>query len=160
MKKNRSLNTKCMDMDAKTFDLHKLSRWKEKSLTIWDYGRLQNRLTEDIGKAHISPYGLHTLYLLAANSKKIAANRIPDDVVTINSEFILSIDGFQKQLVKVVFPEDIKDKHDISVYSAIGVAFLGAKENSYVYVDQNATKQKFLIEKILFQPEREKLYYL
>lgn len=147
-------------MDIQKYDIDKLSIWKEKALTIRDYGRLQNRLSEDIGKAHVSPLGLHTLYLLAANSKKIDSNKIPDDVVTLNSEFILSTDSFQKQLVKIVFPEDIKGKHDISVYSAIGIACLGAKEKSYVYVKQNTSEQKLLIEKIVFQPEREKLFYL
>ena len=147
-------------MDNKIYNQEKLSYWKDKSLTIRDYDRLRNRLTEDIGKAHVSPLGLHALYLLAAYSKKIDSNRIPDDVVTMNSEFILSTDSFQKQLVKIVFPEDIKGKHDISVYSAIGIACLGAKEKSYVYVNQNTSKQKLLIEKIAFQPEREKLFYL
>lgn len=147
-------------MNTKIYDFGKFSSWKEKSLTNRDYGRLQNRLTEDIGKAHVSPLGLHSLYLLAANSKKIDSNRIPDDVVTMNSEFILSNDIFQKQLVRIVFPEDIKGKHDISVYSAIGIACLGAKEKSYVVVKQNTSEQKLLIEKIVFQPEREKLFYL
>ena len=85
---------------------------------------------------------------------------MPDDVITMNSEFILSTDSFQKQLVKVVFPEDIKGKHDISVYSAIGIACLGAKEKSYVSVNQKKYEQALFIEKIVFQPEREKLFNL
>jgi hypothetical protein len=149
-----------MDMDTKTYDYDKLSIWKKKSLTNEDYGKLLNLITDDIGKAYVSPYGLHTLYLLATNSKKIDSHRIPDDVVTMNSELILTTDNFQKQLVKIVFPEDIKGKHDLSVYSAIGMACLGAKEKSYVYVNQNTSVQKILIEKIIFQPEREKLFYL
>lgn len=147
-------------METKIFDSDTLSTWKEKTLTNRDFCRLLNLLTDDLGKAHASPYGLHTLYLLAANSKKIDSHRIPYNVVTMNSEFILSTDSVQKQLVKVVFPEDIKDKHDISVYSAIGMACLGAEEKSCVYVKQNAFAQKLLIEKIIFQPERKKLFYL
>jgi len=154
----RILNIKRIDMNTKIDD--KLSIWEEKSLTKKDYSKLLNLISDDIGKAHIPPYRLHTLYLLAANSKKIDSHKIPDDVVTMNSEFILSTDSFQKQLVKIVFPDNIEDKHDMSVYSAIGIACLGAKEKSYVYVKQNSTIQKLLIEKIIFQPEKENVFYL
>lgn len=137
-----------------------LSVWEGKSLTNKDYSKLLNLITDDIGKAHILPERLHTLYLLATNSKKIESHKIPNDVVTMNSEFILSSDRFKKQMVKIVFPESIEDKHDVSVYSAIGIACLGAKEKSYVVVKQNSTIQKLLIEKIIFQPEKEKVHYL
>lgn len=147
-------------MDARKYDFNRLSTWKERSLTNSDYFSLLNHISDDIGKADVAPCGLHTLYLLAANSKKIESHRIPADVVTINSEFIVSADNFQNRLLRVVFPENINDKNDISVYSAIGMACLGAKEKSYVYVSQSASVQKLLIEKIIFQPEREKLFYL
>ncbi len=149
-----------MVLDSKKFGFNKFSIWEERSLTHRDYTNLLNHLAQDIGKAYVSPNGLHTLYLLAANSKKIDSSKMPDDVITMNSEFILSTDSFQKQLVKVVFPEDIKGKHDISVYSAIGIACLGAKEKSYVSVNQKKYEQALFIEKIVFQPEREKLFNL
>lgn len=94
------------------------------------------------------------------NCKKYDFHEIPSDVITMNSEFILTTERFQNRLVRIVFPDNIKSKHDISLYSTIGMACLGAKENCYVYANLATSVQKILIEKIIFQPEREKVFDL
>ena len=134
--------------------------WGNKAITKKDYSRLINQLTEDVGKTYIQPTGLHSLYLLLANSKKYESLNIPDNIVTINSKIILTSGNNQKQLVKIVLPEDIKCINDISVYSPIGIACLGSKEMDNVYAKYKNSTQKLKIEKIVFQPEKEKILYL
>ncbi|MCU4174036.1 GreA/GreB family elongation factor [Carboxylicivirga sp. N1Y90] len=131
-----------------------------KAITDKDYFRIMNLVGEDIGKAHVLPESLHKLYLYAANSKKYKPQRIPQNYVTLNSEIILSNENDQKQLVKIVLPQNIYEKHDISVYSLLGLACIGAKEHDFIYVNYSGTKHKLLIEEIVFQPEKEKKFNL
>ncbi|MBN1597049.1 MAG: GreA/GreB family elongation factor [Bacteroidales bacterium] len=132
----------------------------ERYLTYRDYSYLINLITDDLGKAHVSPHGLHTLYLLAENSIKYDSNNIPCNIVTLNSEIILVSEKMQKQLVRIVLPMNLNGKNDISVYSPIGIACLGKREKDFVYIKHKNCHQKLQIEKILFQPEKEKVYYL
>jgi len=134
--------------------------WGDKSITKKDYSRLINQITGDVGKAHIPQANLHALYLLLANSKKYESLNIPGNIVTINSKIILTSENNQKQLVKIVLPKDVKCINDFSVYSPIGIACLGAEEKDYVYVKYKNSTQKLLIEKIVFQPEEERILYL
>lgn len=134
--------------------------WSTKSITKKDYSNLINQITNDVGKTNIQPTGLHSLYLLLTNSKKYESLKIPGNIVTINSKIILSSENNQKQLVKIVLPKDVKCINDISIYSPIGLACLGAKEMDIVYVKNKNSTQKLLIEKIVFQPEKEKNLYL
>lgn len=138
----------------------KLFTWDKKAITHKDYGSIMNLVSADIGKAHVLPMSLHKLYLFAANSKKYESRKIPNNVVTLNSEVILANDDHQKKLVKIVLPQDISGKNDISVYSLLGLACIGTKENDFVYVQYQNSRQKLLVEKIIFQPEKEKVFYL
>jgi transcription elongation GreA/GreB family factor len=131
-----------------------------KAITDMDYARIMNLVSQDIGKTHVLPESLHKLYLYAANSKKFKPQRIPNNCVTLNSEIILSNEDNQKQLVKIVLPQNIYGKHDISIYSLLGLACIGAKEHDFIYVNYGDTKQKLLIEEIVFQPEKEKKFNL
>ena len=131
-----------------------------KAITDMDYTRIMNLVSQDIGKKYVLPESLHKLYLYAANSKKFKPQKIPNNCVTLNSEIILSNTDNQKQLVKIVLPQNIYGKHDISVNSLLGVACIGAKEHDFIYVNYSGTKQKLLIEEIVFQPEKEKKFNL
>ena len=134
--------------------------WENKAITNKDFGRLISQITEDVGRSHVPPNGLHTLYLLLKKSKIYEPLDIPNNIVTINSKIILSSESGQKQFVSIVLPGDIKNRNDVSIYSPIGLACLGAKENDYVNVNFRNNTQRFLIEKVVFQPEKEKLLYL
>lgn len=125
-------------------------------LTFKDYNCLINLITDDLGKAHVSPQGLHLLYLLAEHSKKYNSDSIPSNIVTLNSELILVNERMQKQLIKIVLPKNINGKNDISIYSPIGMACIGKQEMDYVYIKHGDNFQKLQIEKIIFQYEKEK----
>ena len=138
----------------------KLFSWNKKAITDRDYHMIMDLVNNDIGKTHVLPCNLHRLYLFAVNSKKYESRKIPNDLVTLNSEVLLANDDHQKQLVKIVLPENINGKHDISVYSPLGIACMGARENDFVDVPYQKSPQRLFIEKIMFQPKKEKFYYL
>lgn len=134
--------------------------WENKAITNNDLGKLISQITQDIGRSHVPPRGLHSLYLLLKKSKIYQSLNVPKNIVTINSKIILSTENEHKHFVTIVLPGDIKNRNDVSVYSPIGLACLGAKEKEYVNVDFKSVTQRLFIEKIVFQPEREKLLYL
>ena len=134
--------------------------WRTRNLTNTDYDRIVNRISDDIGKDHISPNGLHSLFLLAANSKKHNSESIPNDVVTINSEILLVSGRGIKRLVRIVFPQHMESIDDVSVYSPLGVACLGAREKDSVFLEHKDSLERFVIEKMVFQPERAKAFNL
>ncbi|MBN1118983.1 MAG: GreA/GreB family elongation factor [Bacteroidales bacterium] len=129
-------------------------------LTNIDYGHIINLITDDIYKKHIAPSRLHLLYLLAATSTKHESSNIPEDVITLNSEIILVSEKTQRQLVKIVLPKDVNGKNDISVYNPMAIAILGKKEKDFVFIKNNKTYLKIQIEKLVFQPEKEKASHL
>lgn len=132
----------------------------DRQITNKDYSRLINQIRNDIGKKHITPSRLHLLYLLASTSKKVDSSSIPDNVITLNSEIILVSDEKNKQQVRIVLPQDVNGKNDISVYSPIGIAILGRKEKDFVTIKNNNSSLQIQIEKLVFQPEKEKISYL
>ncbi|GAF02999.1 GreA/GreB family elongation factor [Saccharicrinis fermentans] len=138
----------------------KVFSWNEKAITHKDYDKIMHLLREDVGKAHVSPSSLHRLYLFAVNSVKYDSNDIPKDVVTLNSEVLLANADHQRQLVKIVLPEKIHGRHDISVYSLLGLACIGSRESECLQVQHHNSKQKLFVEKIMFQPEKENVPYL
>jgi hypothetical protein len=133
---------------------------KERAITVQDFNRLTNQIADDIGNDLVSPKVLHELYLLTSKSRKIEAHKILPDVVTLNSKIILSTESKRIRILRIVLPHDIKEKEDISVYSPLGIACLGSKEGEYVFLKKADTEQRFFIEKIIFQPEKEKLFHL
>jgi regulator of nucleoside diphosphate kinase len=138
----------------------KIRIYIDRQITNKDYNRLINQITNDLGKKHITPSRLHSLYLLAATSRKVDSFNIPDNVITLNSEIILVSDDKNKQQVKIVLPQDVNDKNDISVYSPIGLAILGRREKDFVTIKNNNSNLQIQIEKLIFQPEKEKVGYL
>ncbi len=127
----------------------------EKMITYSDYQRIVNHIMDDIGNLRVSPSCLHALYLVATQSKKYDSHDIPDNIITINSEVILVTDKLQKRQVKIVLPQDVNNQNDISVYHPLGVACLGAKEGYQFSVKESNKEQKFYVNKLVFQPEKE-----
>lgn len=131
-----------------------------RNMTYKDYGCLINLITDNLHKVDVSPDDLHALYLVAVNSKKYNSTNIPGNIVTLNSEILLTDEKKQRQKVRIVLPIDIKNKNDKSVYCPLGIACLGKKEKDFVYVKQKNGIKKLQIEKIEFQPEKANITYL
>ncbi|ALO15984.1 nucleoside diphosphate kinase regulator [Salinivirga cyanobacteriivorans] len=120
--------------------------WKQKSITSHDFNKLMNQISFDLQKSHVHPARLHSLYLLLAKSIKYEAQSIPHKTVSINSEFILSSESMHKDIIRIALPDDIQYKNDVSVYSPIGLACLGAREKDFISIDN--TNQRLFIEKV------------
>ncbi len=133
---------------------------ENKSITLSDYGRLLNKIEEDIGKNDVSPQILHKLYMQLSTSKKFYSERIPDDIVTMNSEVTILINNYRERTIRIVFPQDITGPDDVSIYSSLGSACLGSSENSIVFYREGAVDYKARIKRIIFQPEKEKQFSL
>ncbi|MBN2699403.1 MAG: GreA/GreB family elongation factor [Bacteroidales bacterium] len=134
--------------------------WFNKSITFLDYGRIMVLIQDNLGNQKVSPDILHNLYLLASVSKIYLSDEVPSNVVTMNSEVILQFDENREQRIRIVYPEDIKTDGDVSLYSPVGAACLGAAEGSSVYFHDGSGYRRATIKELVFQPEKEKLYYL
>ncbi|MFO7658463.1 MAG: GreA/GreB family elongation factor [Bacteroidales bacterium] len=134
--------------------------WENKMITISDSNRILEHIKNDIGNINVLPDVLHHLYLLLSNSKKSLSENIPENIVTMNSQIRLLSDNKQQQTIKIVFPEDVSEPGDISVYSPLGVACLGSEEKSFICYYDGKGYTRVKIEKVIFQPEKEKLFYL
>ena len=134
--------------------------WDSKSVTFSDCGRILKQIQEDLKNDNVPPHVLHQLYLITSVSKKYDAENIPDDIVTMNSEILVTLDNRKEQKIRIVFPGDVRNPGDISIYSPMGAACLGEHENTRVSFFDGAGYNQAVIEKVLFQPEKEKLFYL
>lgn len=134
--------------------------WDMKSVTVTDCSRIITHLYDDIGNKNVEPKLLHQLYLTISSGKRYYSENIPGDIVTMNSELYVLLNNREKKKIKIVYPEDAKSANDISIYSSLGAACIGAHENSTIHYNDNQGHNQVKIEKIIFQPEKEKFYYL
>ncbi len=80
-------------------------------------------------------------------------NRVPQDVITMNTTVSLSIDGSQ-EAVCLVYPQEADvSNNKISVLSPIGTAIIGYREGDTVEWSVPSGTIKIEIEKVLSQPE-------
>ena len=136
------------------------STWRNKSITFPDYRRILHLIQNSLGNTKVSPDVLHYLYLLASASKKYYSNKVPDNIVTMNSQVILQYENKQEQTIRIVYPEDIKSSNDKSIYSPVGTACLGATEKSFIYYKDDSRYNRAYNKKLVFQPEKEKIFHL
>jgi hypothetical protein len=134
--------------------------WVNRCVTLLDCSRILKHIQLDLGKICVSPDILHKLYLLISGSKKFLSEKIPDYVVTMNSDIILQFERNQQKRIRIVYPDNIKFPYDTSIYSPVAIACLGSFENSVVYFNDESGFNRAFIKKIVFQPEKEKLFHL
>ncbi len=95
-------------------------------------------------------------------AKIVSSEKIPSDVVTMNSKVALcDIDTSEKLTYTLVFPNDADlESGAISVLAPIGTAILGYSEGDEVQWQVPAGTRRLRIEKILYQPEAAGDYHL
>jgi regulator of nucleoside diphosphate kinase len=146
--------------NRQTYFYPSVTEMENKYITISDYTRIINHIQQDIGEKDIAPHILHYLYLSIAGSKKYFSEEIPEDVITMNSEFILMFNHKQQKKIRIVYPENVSAADDVSVYSSLGVACLGSREKDQISFYDGTRQYSAIVEKIVFQPEKEKQFYL
>lgn len=124
------------------------------------------RLTELLQNAcAANGRGRDDLTALAGELKRariVSPQEIPERIVTMNTRLVLSdIDTGSELTFTLVFPQDADaDAGRVSVISPVGTAVLGYGENDTVEWDVPAGKRRFLIKKVVYQPEASGHYHL
>jgi regulator of nucleoside diphosphate kinase len=90
-----------------------------------------------------------------ARAKVIEPEKVPANVVTMNSKVILhDLDTSEDLTYSLAFPKDANiDAGAISVLAPVGTAILGYREGTVVEWSVPAGKRRIRIERILYQPE-------
>ena len=141
---------------------------RNRTITSTDYETLKILLADDVNNKNISSQIALHLYRIIETSQVINSEKISENIITMNSVFIVK--DFQKvtyQQKKLVYPNRNFDSElweSLSIYDPLGLAVYGYKQNDLVdcskYIMNNNKESKFLIEKILFQPEASQIYYM
>jgi len=98
---------------------------------------------------------LQDLQAEMARAEIVASEKIPGDVVTMNSQVVLRDLNTSKRLTyTLVFPRDADvGAGRISVLAPIGTAILGYRAKDTVECSAPSGTRRIRIEKILYQPE-------
>lgn len=90
---------------------------------------------------------------LLDHAKKVTPARVPPDVVTMNSRVRVRYPGEDEaEAFDLAFP----DSDGLSVLSPLGAALLGAREGQSVACAGNRASRRVTVERIEYQPERER----
>ncbi|MCO5399995.1 nucleoside diphosphate kinase regulator [Ralstonia soli] len=92
---------------------------------------------------------------LIARANVVPGNKIPADVVTMNSVVRVVDDAGAEQEWTLVYPEEANvSSAKLSVLSPMGAALLGARAGKSVkYSSPNGAQHSLRIERVAFQPE-------
>lgn len=93
------------------------------------------------------------LRALLDRARRVAPPRVPSDVVTMNSRVRVRYPGEdESEALELTFP----DAGGLSVLSPLGAALLGAREGESVECAGGRVSRRVLVERIEYQPERER----
>jgi regulator of nucleoside diphosphate kinase len=88
-----------------------------------------------------------------ARAEVVAVDRLPDDVITMNSKVLLSVDGAEEE-VWLVYPHEANvAENKISVLSPIGTAILGYRERDRFEWSVPGGTANVEVIKVIYQPE-------
>ncbi|MCC6396147.1 MAG: nucleoside diphosphate kinase regulator [Bacteroidetes bacterium] len=124
-------------------------------ITEQDHTRLSNLVGRGEGGSNGDKQYLKALREELDRATIVPADRIPADVITMNSKVILrDLDSREKITCTLVFPGQANiDKGCISVLAPIGTALIGYRVGDTIEWSVPAGKTRFKVEEILYQPE-------
>lgn len=124
-------------------------------ITIPDSERLIKLIDDaDTGTANDKRH-VEELKAKLKSSRVVASNTVPPDVITMNSEVLLSdADEKDDNVYSLVYPDtaDIASNR-LSVLAPVGTAILGGREGETIEWEVPGGKVRVSIKKILYQPE-------
>ncbi|WP_224995083.1 GreA/GreB family elongation factor [Cesiribacter sp. SM1] len=95
-------------------------------------------------------------------AKTVSSKKVPSSVITMNSRVeIRNVSQGKALSIELVYP-DAADavNHKISVLSPLGAAMLGYSQGDEFVWTGKSIKSRFIIEKVLYQPEAAGDYHL
>lgn len=129
-------------------------------ITETDLGRLQKLINEEWSRSSRPAKHFADLEQEIKRAIIVGATQIPADVITMNSQACLRLNG-EQLAVSLVYPREADfTANRLSVLSPIGTAILGCREgHSFNWVVPSGTAE-IEVRKILYQPEAAGDYHL
>lgn len=137
-------------------------------ITYTDYERLMHMLESDVQDHTVPPDAMHRLYLILETSSKTESEAVHANTITMNSSFLIRSlqSGIRKQRT-LVYPDrsfESEPLEYVSIYDPLGLSVLGYRQNDiidfYKIAKNGKPDDRYVIEKVLFQPEAMQLYNL
>ncbi len=105
----------------------------------------------------VQPSLLETIRKALSKAKKLDPNQVPQDLITMNSKFVLrdlgNAEAFQFTLVyPEECPENAASHGKLSVLSHHGSSVLGARVGEVVRWEINGNDKYLRVQELLFQP--------
>ncbi|HOZ62576.1 MAG TPA: nucleoside diphosphate kinase regulator [Smithellaceae bacterium] len=118
------------------------------------------KLIELINEKLLNDDYTRTLFLELEKATIVESEKIPADVITMNSLIIFKdVESGAELEYWLVFPQDADiSQHKISVVSPVGCALLGYKVSDIINLKTPGGERKIKVIKILHQPEAEGNY--
>ena len=132
-------------------------------LTAQDYNRLRLLVADLTRQSRSLQAGVETLEEILDFARVVNPNKVPENVVTMNSRGLFEdIRTAEQGTVTVVYPPDVDPTSGkISVLSPVGAALLGETEGSEVELPlPNGEVRRIRIRSVLYQPEAQGDYAL
>ncbi|XID75608.1 nucleoside diphosphate kinase regulator [Alkanindiges sp. WGS2144] len=127
------------------------------TLSSQDLARLESLLENQPGSSVL----IVQLEDELARANVVAPNEVPANVVSMNSLVKFKVlPGNETFERKLVYPHDLAQHADaVSILTPIGSALLGMEEGQTIdWPQPNGQTMQVIIEKVLYQPEREGEY--
>ena len=111
-------------------------------ITKYDKERLKSLINDELRKE-------------INRAKVVDPEDIPNDVITMNSKFILKdLDSGEEMIYTLVFPEDADiNKNKISIYAPMGIAVIGYRIGDIIEWPVPGGKLRIKVLEIRYLPE-------
>jgi regulator of nucleoside diphosphate kinase len=131
-------------------------------VTVFDLERLKKLLADAQRTSYRGSAYLTRLQTELDRAKVVKPEKVPSDVVTMNSRVCLvDLDTGKEEVYTLVFPEDANAvQGKISVLAPIGTAMLGYEVGDVFEWEVPAGKRRLKVKQILYQPEAAGDYHL
>lgn len=124
-------------------------------MTDFDWRRLRGLLRILRERSSVDVNNLNALELELERARVVPAERVPSNVVTMNSRVtLLDADGDHRTSVALVFPDSpASEGSGVPVLSPLGLALLGCREgDEMVWPTRNGVR-RIRLERVTYQPE-------
>ncbi len=121
-------------------------------MTGADIQKLKKLVDDEVDNAKDQKF-LADLGMELARAQIVPEDRIPADVITMNSDVLLRVDGVEEK-VSLVYPHEADvAENKISVLSPIGTAILGYREHDRFTWSVPSGTASVEVLKVIYQPE-------
>jgi regulator of nucleoside diphosphate kinase len=125
------------------------------TITDRDRCRLGHLLTAESTAAFGNSHSRSELEARIEDAMAIPAERVPSDVITMNSTIVLvDLDSGERSRCTLVYPDD-RDwiRNSVGVLQPLGRRLLGRSVGEVIEVQERGCVKRLLVESMLYQPE-------